>query len=54
MFTIHGGTTINLFLKDLPHYSIDVDSTYIPLVDHQTSLDNINSHLKSIADKVDK
>ena len=54
VFAIHGGTAINLFLKDLPRYSVDVDLTYIPLADRQTSLDNINSHLKSIADKAKK
>lgn len=30
-FAVHGGTAINLFIKDLPRYSIDVDLTYIPL-----------------------
>lgn len=30
VFAIHGGTAINLFLKDLPRYSVDIDLTYIP------------------------
>ena len=42
VFAIHGGTAINLFLKDLPRYSVDIDLTYIPLSDRQTSLDDIN------------
>ena len=25
VFAIHGGTAINLFLKDLPRYSVDID-----------------------------
>ena len=54
VFAIHGGTAINLFLKDLPRYSVDIDLTYIPLADGQTSLDDINLHLKSIADKAKK
>ena len=33
VFAIHGGTAINLFLKDLPRYSVDIDLTYIPLAD---------------------
>lgn len=53
-FAIHGGTAINLFLKDLPRYSVDIDLTYIPLADRQTSLDDINLRLKSIADKAKK
>ena len=51
VFAIHGGTAINLFLKDLPRYSVDIDLTYIPLADRQTSLDDINIHLKNIAEK---
>ena len=31
VFAIHGGTAINLFLKNLPRYSVDIDLTYIPL-----------------------
>ena len=54
VFAIHGGTAINLFLKDLPRYSVDIDLTYIPLANRQTSLDDINLHLKSIADKAKK
>lgn len=27
VFAIHGGTAINLFLKDLPRYSVDIDGT---------------------------
>ena len=54
VFAIHGGTAINLFLKDLPRHSVDIDLTYIPLADRQTSLDDINLHLKSIADKAKK
>ena len=54
VFAIHGGTAINLFLKDLPRYSVDIDLTYIPLSDRQTSLDDINLHLKTIADKAKK
>ena len=48
VFAIHGGTAINLFLKDLPRYSVDVDLTFIPLADRQTSLDDINLHLKPL------
>ena len=54
VFAIHGGTAINLFLKDLPRYSVDIDLTYIPLADRQTSLDDINLHLKAIAEKAKK
>ena len=51
VFAIHGGSAINLFLKDLPRYSVDIDLTYIPLADRTTSINDINMHLKSISDK---
>ena len=51
VFAIHGGSAINLFLKDLPRYSVDVDLTYIPLADRATSINDINLHLESISDK---
>lgn len=44
-FAIHGGTAINLFVKNLPRYSIDIDLTYIPLEDRTTSITNINDRL---------
>ena len=54
VFAVHGGTAINLFLKDLPRYSVDIDLTYIPLADRKQSLDDINLHLASISEKAKK
>jgi Domain of unknown function (DUF1814). len=51
VFAVHGGSAINLFLKDLPRYSVDIDLTYIPLADRTTSISDINMHLQSISDK---
>ena len=51
VFAVHGGSAINLFLKDLPRYSVDIGLTYIPLAGRKESLEDINAHLKSIADK---
>ena len=53
LFAVHGGTTINIFLKDLPKYSVDIDLTYIPLADRKQSLEDINLqnlHLASICE----
>ena len=44
-FAVHGGTAINLFHKNLPRYSVDIDITYIPVQDRATSLRNINDRL---------
>lgn len=51
VFAVHGGTAINLFLRNLPRYSVDIDLTYIPLADRKKSIDDINFHLKSISEK---
>jgi hypothetical protein len=51
VFAVHGGSAINLFLKDLPRYSVDIDLTYIPMADRATSIADINMHLQSISDK---
>lgn len=54
VFAVHGGSAINLFLKDLPRYSVDIDLTYIPLEDRKTSIENINAHLRSISERAKK
>ena len=54
VFAVHGGSAINLFVRDLPRYSVDIDLTYIPLEDRATSLKSINAHLDSIATKARK
>lgn len=47
-FAVHGGTAINLFHRNLPRYSVDIDITYIPLEDRNTSLANINLYLSAL------
>lgn len=49
---IHGGTAINLFVKDLPRYSVDIDLTYIPILDRKASIENINACLGRIANRL--
>lgn len=51
VFAVHGGSAINLFVRDLPRYSIDIDLTYIPLEEREDSLIHINDHLKKIEEK---
>lgn len=29
-FMMHGGTALNLFLRDLPRLSVDIDLTWLP------------------------
>lgn len=51
-FAIHGGTAINQFVKDLYRLSVDIDVTYIPIEDRNTSLLRINEALERISDRV--
>ncbi|MBR1808196.1 MAG: nucleotidyl transferase AbiEii/AbiGii toxin family protein [Paludibacteraceae bacterium] len=47
-FAVHGGTAINLFVKNMPRYSVDIDLTYLPLADRTTSLNDINRLLAKL------
>lgn len=53
-FAIHGGTAINLFVKNLYRLSVDIDVTYIPIEDRNASIAHINEALLRIAEKARK
>lgn len=53
-FAVHGGTAINLFIKDLPRYSVDVDLTYIPLGPRDESLAEIDKKLAAISQQLQR
>lgn len=53
-FAVHGGTAINLFHKNMPRYSIDIDITYIPIEDRKKSLKTINAHLLELKQLIEK
>lgn len=42
-FALKGGTAINLFYRDMPRLSVDIDLTYLPLHDRSTALANISA-----------
>ncbi|MGE0021036.1 MAG: nucleotidyl transferase AbiEii/AbiGii toxin family protein [Draconibacterium sp.] len=48
-FAVHGGTAINLFVKNLPRYSVDVDLTYIPIGPREVSMAEIDKKLAAIS-----
>ena len=47
-FALHGGTAINLFIRNMPRLSVDIDLTYLPFENFETSQFNINAALKRI------
>lgn len=53
-FAIHGGTAINLFIQNLPRYSVDIDLTYIPIEPRNESLNRIKAGLATIKSKIIK
>lgn len=53
-FAMHGGTAINLFIRDMPRISVDIDLTYLPLEDRATSIENITSSLQRIKSRIEK
>ncbi len=48
-FALKGGTAINLFVRDMPRLSVDIDLTYLPLDSRDTALANIGEALQRIA-----
>jgi len=45
-FALKGGTAINLFVRNLPRLSVDIDLTYLPVQDRTTSLREVGSALE--------
>ena len=35
VFALKGGTAINLFYRDMPRLSVDIDLAYLPIADRQ-------------------
>jgi predicted nucleotidyltransferase component of viral defense system len=53
-FALHGGTAINLFVRNMPRLSIDMDLTYIPIESRSVSLEKIDIALEKISSRVKK
>jgi predicted nucleotidyltransferase component of viral defense system len=53
-FALKGGTAINLFVRDMPRLSVDIDLTYVPVADRATSLKAIDTGMKQIAGMIIK
>lgn len=51
-FALHGGTAINLFIRDMPRLSVDIDLTYIRIEGREASLKNIAAALLNIKKRI--
>lgn len=51
-FALKGGTAINLFIRDMPRLSVDIDLTYLPVAGRTSSLREIDAALRRMADSI--
>src|SRR5215467_9931438 len=52
-FALKGGTAINLFLRDMPRLSVDLDLAYVPVKDRASSFKEIDAAMRRIARKIE-
>ncbi len=48
-FALKGGTAINLFVRELPRLSVDIDLVYLPIEPRNESLSNMQFSLERIS-----
>ncbi len=53
-FALKGGTAINLFIRDMPRLSVDIDLTYLPVQPRDKSLTAIDAAMTRISDRIIK
>ncbi len=53
-FALNGGTAINLFVRNMPRLSVDIDLTYLPVLPRAESLAAIDEAMKGIAERIRK
>ena len=54
VFALKGGTGINLFIRDMPRLSVDIDLTYLPIQPRAESLAAIDAAMKRITGRLKK
>ena len=51
-FTLKGGTAINMFVRDVPRLSVDIDLVYVPIGSREDALTGIHSALIRIGEDI--
>lgn len=51
-FALKGGTAINLFHRNMPRLSVDIDLVYVPIGERMQSLEEMTRNLKSIGNAI--
>lgn len=52
-FAMHGGTAINLFVRDMPRLSVDIDLTYVEIAGRNETLEGINAALLRVKERIE-
>jgi hypothetical protein len=52
IFALKGGTAINLFIRNMPRLSVDIDLTYVPVKPRIESLAEIDAAMTRIAGRI--
>ncbi len=53
-FALKGGTAINLFHRNMPRLSVDIDLAYLPIEDRATSLKAIDAAFDRLTSQINK
>ena len=53
IFALNGGTAINLFIRELPRLSVDMDLTYLPFDTRKFAFQNIHDALGRIKETIE-
>lgn len=53
-FALHGGTAINMFVRNMPRLSVDIDLTYIPIETRELSFFSISDALNKLKIRIEK
>lgn len=53
-FALKGGTALNLFIRDFPRLSVDIDLSYLPKEPRDIALPNIHQALQAIGSSIEE
>jgi len=51
-FALKGGTAINLFVRDMPRLSVDIDLTYLPIEPREIFLENMTAEIRVLSKNI--
>lgn len=53
-FALKGGTALNLFIRDFPRLSVDIDLAYLPKEPREVALPNIRTQLSAVGQTIEQ